>query len=263
MPANLNLQYFRNHVKSNMKKLLQKFLNTFGYSLEKKKENPYPDFDDLFWKPYKISQKLTMTSVERMYSLYLACNYVVKNKIEGDIVECGVWKGGSSMMAALTLLNSNDTTRKLFLYDTYEGMSEPTDKDVSFRNEKMKDNWQSVKQDEKVFCYSTLEEVEQNLFSTGYPRENLVFVKGKVEETIPATIPQKISLLRLDTDWYESTYHELKNLFPLLEKGGVLIIDDYGHWKGAREAVDQYFREINLKPLLQRIDYTGRMMIKT
>ena len=79
------------------------------------------------------------------------------------------------------------------------------------------------------------------------------FVRGKVEDTIPKNMPEKIALLRLDTDWYESTYHELKYLFPLLSKNGVLIIDDYGHWKGAKKAVDQYFGENNIQIFLKKI----------
>jgi len=99
--------------------------------------------------------------------------------------------------------------------------------------------------------------------STKYPKDNLIFVKGKVENTIPAIIPDKISILRLDTDWYESTYHELVYLFPKLVKDGVLIIDDYGHWKGAREAINRYFQEKKIKILLNRIDYTSRIAIKS
>ena len=75
-------------------------------------------------------------------------------------------------------------------------------------------------------------------------------------------MPKQIALLRLNTDWFESTYHELVHLYPLLSKGGVLIIDDYGHWQGARKAVDTYFKEQGIYPLLHRIDYTGRIMQK-
>jgi hypothetical protein len=104
--------------------------------------------------------------------------------------------------------------------------------------------------------------VKLNIESTNYPKNLVHFVKGKVEDTIPQTMPEKIAILRLDTDWYESTYHELKHLFPKLVKGGIIIIDDYGHWKGAREAVDQYFTENGIHILLNRIDYTGRIGIK-
>ena len=87
------------------------------------------------------------------------------------------------------------------------------------------------------------------------------FVQGMVEETIPAGAPEKIALLRLDTDWYESTHHEMVHLFPRISDGGVLIIDDYGHWAGARRAVDEYFHEHNIAILLNRLDYTGRIGI--
>ncbi len=113
-----------------------------------------------------------------------------------------------------------------------------------------------------VWAYSALEEVKHNLLSTGYPAERISFIKGKVEETIPLNAPPQIALLRLDTDWYESTYHELVHLFPRLSSGGILIIDDYGHWKGARKAVDKYFSENKLDLLLHRIDYSGRICVK-
>lgn len=93
-------------------------------------------------------------------------------------------------------------------------------------------------------------------------RSNCFFVKGKVEDTVPEKAPDRISLLRLDTDWYESTYHGLLHLYPRLSVGGVLIIDDYGHWAGAKKAVDQYLNENHLKLLLNRIDDTGRIGVK-
>ena len=79
---------------------------------------------------------------------------------------------------------------------------------------------------------------------------------------MPGYLPSGIALLRLDTDWYESTKHELEHLYPLLVSGGVIIIDDYGHWKGAKKAVDEYIKDNNLPLLLNRIDYTGRIGIK-
>ena len=86
-------------------------------------------------------------------------------------------------------------------------------------------------------------------------------IEGKVEETIPGQAPGAISLLRLDTDWYESTAHELKYMYPALSAGGVLIIDDYGHWRGSREATDEYFSS-HSRVLLNRLDYSGRIAIK-
>jgi hypothetical protein len=104
--------------------------------------------------------------------------------------------------------------------------------------------------------------VKNVLYGTGYPVHKIHFVQGRVEETIPACAPDPISLLRLDTDWYASTKHELVHLFPRLSHGGVIIIDDYGHWKGSREACDEYFRSNGIPILLNRIDYTGRIALK-
>src|SRR5262249_25761216 len=113
--------------------------------------------------------------------------------------------------------------------------------------------------DELIWCYSGLDEVASNMRSTGYPDDLVHLVKGKVEETIPGAAPAQIAVLRLDTDWYESTRHELEHLYPRLAPGGVLIIDDYGYWAGARKAVDEYFQG---SLFLSRIDGTGRIAIK-
>lgn len=223
------------------------------------------DMEKEFRDIYPKAQPHTMTSLSRMYALYKATRYVIDNNIPGDIVECGVWQGGSMMVSAFSLLDQKNTTKKLYLYDTFEGMSKPTEKDeplTSTRDTLTK--WNELQSDGfNKWDYSPLEEVQKNVFSTQYPKENILFIKGKVEDTIPKTIPEKISILRLDTDWYESTYHELVHLFPRLAVGGVLIIDDYGHWKGAHDAVDQYFKENNIPMLLNRIDYTGRIGVKT
>ena len=205
-----------------------------------------------------------MTSPERMFALYKGIEYVVQNKIPGDIVECGVWKGGSSMLAAMTCLVFGERARKIYLYDTYSGMAEPTedDRQNTKHNERARTKWDSLKRkDGNDWCFASLEEVERNMNATGYPTDQLVFVKGRVEETLPQIKPDQIALLRLDTDWYASTKHELKHLYPLLSQNGLLLIDDYGHWAGAKKAVDEFF---DVHPIyLARIDNTARVGIKT
>jgi hypothetical protein len=166
------------------------------------------------------------------------------------------------MVVAHTLANIG-ASRRLHLFDTFEGMSEPTDVDKDLRGQVASDFLATEdKNTSMIWAYCPLEEVKKNLRGTGYDQSQVLFVKGKVEDTIPSQAPAQISLLRLDTDWYESTYHELVHLYPRLSVGGVLIIDDYGHWEGARRAVDQYLAERNLKLLLNRIDYTGRIGVK-
>jgi O-methyltransferase len=253
-----------------MKKIIKKIADRFGYTISKKEEIlvrdgiPLDILDQDFIRIFNDCKPFTFTTVEPMYSLYQSVQYVIKNNIPGDFVECGVWKGGSAMLIAKTLVASNITNRKIYLYDTFEGMSEPTEKDVDFKGEnasKLLTDSDKFSQ-KSVWCYSAIDEVKNNLYTTNYPSENLIFVKGKVEDTIPTTIPTQISLLRLDTDWHESTHHEFVHLFPILSKQGVLIVDDYGHWKGAREATDQYFSDNNIHLLLNRIDYTVRTGIK-
>lgn len=205
----------------------------------------------------------TMTSRERQHALYDAVRHIAKAGIPGDIVECGVWRGGSSMIAAEALMKEGDTARTLYLYDTFAGMSEPTEKDVNLHGRDARSRWTGLqKADFNEWDYAPIEDVEANMRATGYPMEQVRLVKGKVEETIPGTVPERIALLRLDTDWYESTKHELVHLFPRLSDGGILILDDYGHWQGARQAVDEYFAEHGVCMHLIRIDYTGRIGVK-
>jgi O-methyltransferase len=113
-----------------------------------------------------------------------------------------------------------------------------------------------------IWCHSSLNEVKGNMALTGYPGDKLVFVKGKVEDTLKGNLPGRLALLRLDTDWYESTKIELQLLYPLLNPGGLLIIDDFGHWEGAKKAVLEYFGQMERSPFLHRIDYTGRLLVK-
>jgi hypothetical protein len=247
-----------------MKTLVKKVLNRVGLEVK-----AYKATDDLLFEAFPdLSEKeretvlavkpFTMTSVERIVCLINAVSYIADNKIAGDIAECGVWRGGSMMTVALTLMARRDTKRKLYLYDTFEGMSAPTEFDKSLDGVSAQSQMSEA---DGKWCYASIEDVRQNILSTGYPEENIFLVKGKVEDTIPNTLPDCLSLLRLDTDWYESTKHELNHLFPLLAPEGVLVIDDYGHWQGARRAVDEYFAEQKRKIYLHRIDYTGRIAV--
>lgn len=235
-----------------------------SFALASKPAGPY-DLADLSAADKRIVERIapfTMTSHERCASLLGAVDHIHRHRIPGDIVECGVWRGGSMMACALSLLGRGDAQRRLHLYDTFEGMSAPMDVDKSFDGEAAEDQLRRNSRSHGIWCEASIEDVQANLESTGYPRERMHFVKGKVEDTIPARIPDEIALLRLDTDWYSSTLHELNHLYPRLAKHGILIIDDYGHWQGARQAVDEYFKDAGPSVYLHRIDYTGRMVLK-
>ena len=212
---------------------------------------------------YAKIEPYTMTSVERVITLIRAVKYIVDNRIPGDFVECGVWRGGSMMAVAHVLALCGSTGRKLFLFDTFRGMPPPTQKDMRFDGAAASDLLAAAAPESWMVASASLEDVVANMASTGYPMENVHCIRGSVEDTIPRAAPAEICLLRLDTDWYESTRHELVHLYPRLVRHGILIVDDYGHWQGAREATDEYFRQASPVPFLHRIDYTARLVIKT
>ena len=241
-----------------LKSTIQKSLKHFGYTLKK---DFYPDFEADFLTLQKKIAPYTMTHTESQYAMYKAIRHILTHNIPGDIVECGVWRGGVSMIFADQLQKAQEN-RTLYLYDTFEGMSEPTENDVRFDGNQAAPTWRNRIRDDGAngWDYASYEDVERNIKSTGYPSVRLV--KGKVENTIPAVVPGSIALLRLDTDWYESTKHELEQLFPLLSQGGILVIDDYGHWLGARKAVDEYFKEHAVTIFLNRIDHSARLGVK-
>ncbi len=253
-----------------MKKSLNKFFRPIirmcGIDVVRYQRNPIlpPDFDELSTTILSSVKNYSMTSPESIHALIESIKYIVRNKIDGAMVECGVWKGGSAMAMALALKKFGDEEREIYLYDTFSGMSAPSDVDISFAGESAQQEFSKTKisEDASDWCSSPIEKVKKNVLQTGYPKEKVHFIKGKVEETIPKNVPQKIALLRLDTDWYESTKHELIHLFPLLSPKGVIIIDDYGHWLGAKKAVDEYISENKLCILLNRVDYTVRIAIK-
>jgi hypothetical protein len=208
----------------------------------------------------------TMTSAERLWSLLNAVRYVTVENVPGDFVECGVWRGGSVMAMAGELTRLGVDDRRIWLYDTFEGMTAPTSEDIEASTGRTAADMLSttaVADGNNVWCVAGRPEVEANVRSTGYRFEQFQFVEGDVAHTLPHHAPNQISLLRLDTDWYESTRVAMDVLYPRLVVGGVCILDDYGHWQGARQAVDEYFAALGRRPYMHPIDYSGRAFIKT
>lgn len=208
----------------------------------------------------EIVSPYTMTSFERISSLFNSLENIRKNNIPGDFVECGVWKGGN-ILGMISYMNFyNMSGRQVWLYDTFQGMTEPEDLDVDLYNNRA----QNIYQSPEILCLSPLEEVKANLNNIYFDRERIKvnFVVGDVSLTLQDSqnVPENISILRLDTDWYKSTKDELFYLYPKLNKGGVLIVDDYGHWQGAKKAVDEYFLGQSIE--IKKIDYTGIEIIK-
>ena len=223
------------------------------------------DLEPEFLRLYDTCRDETMTSIERMYALYQATCHDNERDVPGDFVECGVWRGGSVMLVASTLLARGCADRAIWLYDTFNGMTPPSDDDIQEMSGRAAAEIlaEHPRTDGDPFWgVASRAVVEANIGRTRYPADRFRIVEGHVLDTIPAAAPSTIALLRLDTDWYATTRHELEHLYPRLSPEGVLIVDDYGYWRGAKKATDEYFAAAGDRPLLSRIDYTGRIAVK-
>ena len=236
--------------------VLKNVVRRAGYDIVRR---PH-DIDGPTLETVAAVRRYTRTTPARIIALCEAVRYLTYAGIEGDIVECGVWRGGSMLAAARTLVECDDTSRTLWLYDTFAGMSEPTAVDRRAVDGASAARLLASEQHrDQVLAMASLQDVERTMAMSGYPESSMRYVVGKVEETLPRCAPESIALLRLDTDWYESTRQELESLVPRMTPGAVLIIDDYGHWEGSRRAVDEYLQRERPRLMLHRIDYAARI----
>jgi hypothetical protein len=219
------------------------------------------DYDDEAKAVIRAVKPYTMTSPERLNAFILATRHIVRHNIPGDIVECGVWRGGSMQACAKTLLSQGDTERGLYLFDTYEGMTPPTEEDLRRDGKSAEELLAAQGKDRPIWAVATLDDVKSGFQGVPYPADRLHFVQGRVEDTVPRQAPEQIAILRLDTDWYASTKHELDHLYDRLVPGGILLIDDYGYWQGSRQAVDEFLEKTGERLLLLRMD-EGRIAVK-
>jgi hypothetical protein len=206
----------------------------------------FSDLDPAFLPLLDFVKPYTMTSLERLYDLYKSVEFLVKAKVPGDMLECGVWRGGSMMLVAKTLLALGETSRALYLLDTYEGHPKPdAEEDVDLWGNRAVHEWVKHRHTDETSGWAnvSVDEVRRNLESTGYPMDKVVLIKGMVEKTAAIVPAAALAMVRLDTDWYESAKVGLETYWPRLSPRGVLVVDDYGHYKGQRKAVDEYFAQ--------------------
>ena len=204
----------------------------------------------------KNSSKFSLLSEERLLHNIQSVEHILLNKIEGHIVEIGVYRGGS-IMAMIYTLQRNNTLRHIYMYDTYEGMTDATANDIMLATGIHYNN--AVIKNISLMCKASLEDVKQNINTTNYNESYIHYVKGNIlNNTI---YPDKICILRLDTDFYDSTKHELETFYDLVSPGGIIIIDDYGFWNGSRRATDEFLQD---KPHIKiyQIDDTGMFFLK-
>jgi O-methyltransferase len=223
----------------------------------------YRDLDRHFDPILNFVKPFTMTSIERLYDLYKSVEYLTRATVPGDILECGVWRGGSMMLVAKTLVELRDTNRKLYLFDTFAGHPKPDpERDIDIFGKPVVDEAAATRTTDEGsdWAYVSIDEVRANMAATGYPMDKVIFVKGMVEKTITSNAGAPLALVRLDTDWYASAKIALETTWPKLSRGGILIIDDYGHYPGQKAAADEYFATRPV--MLHRIDYSCRTVVK-
>lgn len=209
---------------------------------------------------YVLEERLSMCKSLALVNTVKACRYVVENQISGDFVECGVWRGGNAILAA-KIFEYLGADRRVWLFDTFSGMTEPTIKDVRLFDGEMATTkyFETHQGTHTNWAYSSIDDVRENMRRANVNMSSVTFVEGDVAQTLreESNLPVSISVLRLDTDWFESTLLEMKVLYPRVPKGGVLIVDDYGHWRGSKLAVDEYFEQNASKPLLNVVYNSG------
>ena len=253
-------------IKKKLSILINKILKIFKVRLVFIKDHIF-NHDKFELENIEISKLYSMTGEKRMSYLTKSIKYIFENKIDGDFVECGVWQGGNLILMQ-RLIDHYGEKKSIYGYDTFDGMTLPSEFDLDINNNKASNLLSNEKkvenlENENVWCYSGVKTVKQNF--TKHTKNNyLKLIKGDVTNTLKnnENLPKNISLLRLDTDFYESTKIEMEILFPLVVKNGLIIVDDYGHWKGQKKAVDEYLNKINFKPFMFEVDYSCRIFIK-
>jgi len=247
-------------------KITKRIFSTFGLEVHREKKHRPPieltkQESDIV--KYVKDKHLSMSSYENLWTTLLTCKHAVEKGIEGDFVETGVWRGGNALVAA-AYFKLYGVSKKVYLFDTYEGMTIPTDHDIKASNGEFAIGkfHELQKETHNEWCYASIEDVKNNFHSCGL-LENAVFIKGDVCKTLDSVaLPKDICVLRLDTDWYESTKKGMEVLYPKISLGGAFIFDDYGHWSGAKEAIDEYFKVNRNRPFLHYVDFSCRMGIK-
>lgn len=244
---------FMNDAKVSIKELTHRMRDprwVASHSLRLVRESAAPMIPSEFNRLFVKVRPLTMVSYSRLRGLQRAVKHIVKHNIAGDIVECGVARGGSAAVLGLTLQRLG-AKRDLWLFDTFQGLPRPSHHDPDFE---IADLYTGK-------CLGSVEDVSESLASLGI-RDNVHFVPGLFQDTLPGANLASIAVLHVDGDWYESVKTCLECFYDKVSTGGIIQFDDYAHWAGARKAVDEFFANRGIPPVLRKLDFAGRQMIK-
>jgi len=202
----------------------------------------------------KITDK-TMLSIEVLYDLWRSVEYIEDNDIQGDIVEMGVWKGGSLGLVGYALEHKN-SKRTVVGFDTFQGHPPPSNDEVDVWGNNMKERYDIEISNNGNWAKANYTNVYDFLGNI-YNKNQYRLTKGKTQDRLKEIREiEKISILRLDMDWYEPTLLALNELYNKVSDRGVIIIDDYGHHSGAKDAFDHFFQEKRKTPLMHHINYS-------
>jgi len=268
-----------------MKQLIKSMFHAAGLEITKKnKQNDNVEFDFYDYKDdalqaYNMVKHNTMMAPINLVTLYEQAVYCEINNIEGDFVECGVWKGGAVGVMAIANKNYSQTERKLHLFDVFDDICEPNPKvdgkraidDVlKFSNKNESDITGKVEAIKGIYDifggHGTVTICNELLVNKiGYHSDNIIYHIGWFQDTIPAHAHdiEKIAILRLDGDWYDSIKIPLQYLYPKVVSGGIIIIDDYGYYEGCTKAVNEYLAENNIVTFLSYNHKGSRYFIKS
>ena len=244
LPAE-TFNYKRPFIKRYIIKIASRILKAFQLHLGEKRIITERDKEEGYDFPISA---VTMIGHKRLNNIQYCVQTALDDKIPGDLIEAGVWRGGACLFMKAILTSNNINNRKVFLADSFAGLPKPeadkypADKGEEYYKEK--------------FLAVSKEEVENNFRKFDLLDDNIIFLKGWFKDTLPTAPIEKLSVMRLDGDMYGSTMDSLENLYPKLSAGGFCIIDDYA-LEGCKKAVDDYRERNNIDSEIITIDWTG------
>jgi O-methyltransferase len=191
----------------------------------------------------------TMIGLKRLENIEYCVRDVIANGVAGDLIETGVWRGGATIFMKAILQSLNINNRIVWVADSFEGLPKPDENKYQADKSDRHHMWKELA--------IPLETVKYNFEKYGLLDENVKFLKGWFKDTLPTAPVSKIAVLRLDGDMYESTIDALTHLYPKLEVGGYLIVDDYGGIKACKAAVEDYRKQHNITEEIKTVDWTG------
>lgn len=192
----------------------------------------------------------TMVGMKRLENVEDCCIRAIRNGVPGDFVETGVWRGGCGILMRAVLAATGEHSRRIWLFDSFQGLPKPDP--ASFPDDT----------DDRHWTFSGYLGVNREMVAANFDRYELLdarveFMQGWFRDTVPNAAVDRIAVLRLDGDMYESTWLVLTHLYPKLSTGGYVIIDDYGAIASCRKAVEDFRSKYNIRAPLQEIDWTG------